>query len=238
MALNTASSGSLFTNNGAAPPGMAGATRFTVMLWLLQNAWTGSRGIWGMGNAVEIIQYGATDQVVFFFNTGSQYGQTPVGAVPVGGWHHVCFAFVGDSSASPGAMGVRNLVCYVDGAQVALIYSGNTPATIGTPSNFRILDGNTFGITANHAQAHLRGWAADLTQREVQQEMMSYWAVRQANLKFDFPEDDGTPVHTPSTGVIPVDYSQNISGVPIVTDTITQVSGPPSVTRRVPVLAI
>lgn len=234
MAINSAASGSIILANPT-PPALANAPKFTLALWLLQNAWAGSKGIWGVGNGVELLQFGATDQLDFFFATGSQTGQTPVGAVPVGSWHHVCYVC---NLGGGGNLARGNLNCYIDGVEVSLIYAGTCPATIGSAStSFRICQSPTFPNPANHAQAHLRGWAAALDIREVQQEMASYWAVRQANLLWDIPEDDGIPVHTPSTGVIPVDYSQHITGVPTVTDTLTQVSGPPSVTRRVPVLA-
>jgi len=234
VALNSAASGSVI--KGSVPSGLANASKFSLGLWLLQNDWIGSRGIWGIGNSVELIQFGATDQLLFFWQAGSQYGQTPVGAFPVGSYHHIGWSFDGTLPS-----GNSRLLCFVDGAPVSLVYSGTIPATIGAANtSFRICRGVTFGNPANAAQAYLRGWAAALTRQEWQQEMASYWAVRQADLQFDIPEDDGVPMHDQETVEpwLPVDYSQHSAGSQIIVDTLTQVPGPPSVTRRVPVMAI
>lgn len=156
---------------------MNGAAALTVCCWRFADSVAspgecekGSTSLLWMGNGRELHSSEVASWDRF----------TDVYQIPVTRWtHHAC---VFDGSLAAAA----RIKFFGDGTEQTT--AGSTAGTTlldSTGNPVRIARGNVAGVWA-----HLRIWAAALTEAEVFLEMHRYWAARQHNLLLDAPYDD------------------------------------------------
>lgn len=175
--------------------GIDGASALTISAWVFlsaagANKMVIAKDITATGVGLRWRLDGVGSKYVFHVSGTGVFGTTP-NAITTGQWDHWALVFDGSGGGNS-----TRMICYLNGVQQTLAFTGTIEATIADSGTEPVevgqsnSGGNGSAIDANIA--HLKIWTAVLTNAEVLQEMNSYRPSKTANLILWSPYDDGT----------------------------------------------